>query len=46
MNKRLAQIVSLANKIDHRHLQLASFFLMLAVAVLTRTPADGGGGPT
>jgi hypothetical protein len=46
MNKKLAQIVSLANKIDYRHLQLASFFLILAVAVITRSPADGGGGPT
>jgi hypothetical protein len=45
MNKKFAQVVLFANKIDRRHLQIASFFLMLAVAVITRSPSDGGGGP-
>ncbi len=45
MNKKLAQIISFANKIDPRQLQIASFFLMVAVAIVTCSPADGGGGP-
>lgn len=45
MNKKLAQVLVFVNQMDRRQLQVASFFLMLALTVITRCPSDGGGGP-
>ena len=45
MKTTFAQLISLANRIDRRHLQVAYFILMLAGAILLRAPSDGGTGP-
>jgi len=45
MKTKLAQIVSYIHKFDHRQLQIAYFLVILAAAVITHAPTDGGGGP-
>lgn len=45
MQTKLAQLISLTNKIDRRHIQFAYFVLMLAGFLVTRVPSDGGTGP-
>jgi hypothetical protein len=45
MKNQFAQLVSFVNKIDRRHLQIAYFLVMLAGAVLLKSPSDGSIGP-
>jgi len=45
MKNQLAQFINFVNKIDRRHVQIAGFFLMLAVGFIAQCPSDGGGGP-
>lgn len=45
MKNKLAQIAFYLNKIDRHQLQIVYFVLMLAVSVVLRSPADGGGEP-
>ena len=45
MKNKLAQFINFVNKIDRRHVQFASFVLMLAVGFIAQAPSDGGGGP-
>jgi hypothetical protein len=45
MKNQLAKFVSFVNQIDRRYLQITSFFIMLAVAVIAKAPSDGGVGP-
>lgn len=40
-----SQLMSLINKIDRRHLQIAYLIVMLAGAVLLKGPSDGSIGP-
>jgi hypothetical protein len=45
MKTKFAQLFLFANKIDHRQLQLVYFIMMLAGAILLKSPSDGGVGP-
>ena len=45
MKTKLAQFVLLINKLDPRQLRVAYFALMVGMAVLWKSPYDGGGGP-
>lgn len=45
MNNKLAQLVYLVNKIDRRHIQFASFVIVLLTAIVIQGPSDGGTGP-
>lgn len=44
MNKKLAELVSLGNRIERRHVQLAILVLSLAMLILgVGAPVDAGG---
>ena len=45
MKNKFSQIVDFANKFDHRYIQFAYFAFLLVGFLVTRAPADGGGGP-
>ncbi len=45
MKSKLAQLVSSINQIDRRYVQMAGLFIMLAVALISQSPSDGGVGP-
>lgn len=45
MKNQFAQLMSFANKIDRRYLQIAYFIVMIAAAILRKGPSDGSIGP-
>jgi hypothetical protein len=45
MKSTFNQLVLFFNKIERRQFQFAYLILMLAGAILLRTPSDGGVGP-
>ena len=45
MKTKLSQLALFVNKIDRRQLQFAYFLVMLAGAIILRSPSDGGTGP-
>jgi hypothetical protein len=45
MKTKLTQLVSFVNKFDRRHIQILYFIMMFALAVVMKSPSDGGGGP-
>lgn len=45
MNNKLAQLVSFVGKIDRRHIQFASFVIVLLATFVIQGPSDGGTGP-
>jgi len=45
MKTKLAQFVSVINKIDRRHFQIAYFALVFVFSIIMQRPSDGGTGP-